>query len=129
MPCEECNNYSCYRCLARNYANNGNYLIGFPQYCKLSRTEDEIRQNLRNKLILKGLIASDNSCNLENSNDSADIDRKATIKVLEELDKKLYNLEDNFIKINNKIDALIEINNILSEALLNMLIVGENNGK
>ena len=134
MPCGECDNYTCYRCLGQNYAANGNFLIGFPQYCKLSRAEDEIRQELRKKLINKGLLTEQNnskscSCGGEcscGSGDNGEADRKAILQVLEQLDKKLLFMEENFIMLNNKVDGLIEINNILSEALLNLLSSGEN---
>ena len=133
MPCNECDNYTCYRCLAQNYVNNGNFLIGFPQYCKLSRVEDEIRQELRRKLIEKGFLKEQNnscSCGGEcscGSEDKGAVDRKATLEILKALDQKLAFIEENFIALNNKVEGLIEINNILSESLINLLSLGNEN--
>lgn len=55
MPCSNCDNKACYTCIAANYMHNGNLLIGFPEYCTISRIEDEIRKELSLELDDLGL--------------------------------------------------------------------------
>jgi len=121
MPCGECDNYNCYRCIGQNYANNGNFLIGFPQYCKLSRVEDEIRKDLRNKLINNNLLPEERQDGCEINNNQQTFNEKVFLEVFKEIDNKYNLLEKNIELLNNKIDGLIEINNILTETLIEIL--------
>lgn len=48
--CGNCSNTACYRCIARNYKNNGSILIGFPKYCKMVDVEHEVKYKLLTEL-------------------------------------------------------------------------------
>lgn len=121
-PCGECDNYSCYRCIATNYVNNGNMQIGFPQYCKLSRVEDAIRKELRDKLVQKGLLketvtkkssCNGDSCNCDNkSSGNDDVMLNILTQIndrLEGLSIKSYSTSDEVKILNEKVDNLMVI--------------------
>lgn len=56
MNCSDCSNKSCEICIAANLESNQNMAIGFPKYCVMSRKEDEIRWEIREKLVKAGLL-------------------------------------------------------------------------
>jgi len=67
-PCADCEHYACYRCPAMNLKYNKNYLIGFKDYCKMSRAENAVKLQLQSRMAQAGLITpqSNNSCSAGN---------------------------------------------------------------
>ena len=54
--CDDCPNKNCKICMAQNYDYNGDIRQGFPKYCQLALKEDEIRWELRRRLIEANLV-------------------------------------------------------------------------
>lgn len=48
--CSSCNNYNCFRCIAANYEQNGSINIGFPKYCAMVDSENEVQEFLNSTI-------------------------------------------------------------------------------
>lgn len=112
--CKDCSNKSCYTCIAANYTHNGNMLIGFPDYCKLQKIEDEFRQKLHEKI---------NGVNIKSNDHLLDEvlkDRKVLLYTIEQL-------QNNITDINSKMNTLLDIVVLLSTYLVEGENTNENN--
>ncbi len=89
MSCADCKNYSCYTCIAMNYKHNGNMMVGFPMYCKLSRIQTKIADELKQEMYEKGLIKDGNNSELmsiiKETNNSINDYKNTTMEVILEL--------------------------------------------
>lgn len=102
QPCAKCNNNSCKICIAANYEYNDNMFIGFENYCKVSRKEDEIRQELKNKLKNIGFFESEN-------NIQYNINEENLINIISATENYLNTIDQKIIIIDEKINVLFNL--------------------
>lgn len=142
QPCHDCGNASCYRCIAVNYINNGNFLVGFPNYCKMSRVEDEIRRELTKKLEELGIMndpfgknasSSCQSCNTVEKEEPG-LDMKFMKTLVSSIEDSLIGINNNASHnsksidlLNEKIDALMLVVNSVAEVVLHLASKEEGN--
>lgn len=145
--CESCNNKRCYTCIAANYAANGNMLIGFPGYCKLSRAEDEIRIDLSLRLEKAGVHRSPFSNGVSKKSCSCDSDGSHECScgnneaVLEEvlkdreflretvklMDSNIQTLSQRLVDMDEKVNSLLDVVTLVAQLLVSQSGGEQNN--
>lgn len=136
--CESCANKRCYTCIAANYAANGNMLIGFPGYCKLSRAEDEIRIALSLRLEKAGVHRSpfsngsnkkSCSCNSDGNHECSCGNNEALLEeVLKDreflretvklMDGNIQTLAQRLSEMDEKVNSLLDVVTLVAQVLV-----------
>lgn len=128
--CSDCDNLSCRICIAANYEFNDNMFLGFANYCKISRKEDEMRKKLKARLIEEGLMKDNNSkCDSNGCGINTEVNTEELVNVIKALEKYIDNINVNYQNMDNKINALDGKVNALFDVMEELILAIKNGGK
>lgn len=101
ISCSQCSNNACKICIAANYEVNKNIFIGFKDYCKISKIEDRIRQELKKKLENIGMLKLENK--------KFNFNEENLISVIKSIEDYFGEVNEKINIVDNKVNLLFDL--------------------